>query len=155
MPFPLLSPQAGIPGVRFTGGGDPSMAMGCVPESLMPEAASASCSCGRARSVAEAHDCTGAHGRRPIVFGRGWMKEVSVYKLVCRCGVKAQYDGGQHHILNLNNLDLFTHDLLRWYVPVCMKLEMMHAACCTRARGLIHSAHPHARALFTLSKIKN
>ena len=88
-----------------------------LPDYLVPEVSTSVCQCGAPWSLAERLACVGLHGRSPIVYGRGYYKEVSVYELRCLtagCGGRASYDGGSDQLLNLNNLDLFTHDLLRW-----------------------------------------
>ena len=69
------------------------------------------CSCPWAEASLEA---LAVSGRSPIVYGLSTWVEVQVTQLRCKCDAVRVYDGGSDGILNLDNLDLFTHELLSW-----------------------------------------
>ena len=81
------------------------------------------CSCGCAWESANQVIAT-RQGVQSYVYHLTSVQPTVVYQLQCQCGKLLQYDGLQDAILNLNNVDLFSHELLKWYVSN----YMCHAA---------------------------
>ena len=48
------------------------------------------------------------------IFHMAMVQPVQVNKLQCTCGAVMLYDGIEAAILNLDNVDLFTHEVLKW-----------------------------------------
>ena len=82
------------------------------PGSVLMPTRNGNCSCGA--PWAAATDEASSSGRNPIVYGLSRWVEVCVKQLRCVCGLVRGYDGCADGILNLNNMDLFTHELLQW-----------------------------------------
>ena len=89
----------------------------CVPA---PEH-DAVCSCGALWSAATSQVAT-RHGVQSYIFHETKCQPVTVYHLLCTCGETLRYDGLQDAILNLNNVDLFTHEVLRRYILACLPI---------------------------------
>ena len=71
--------------------------------------------CGHALHQDDLECATAAAARQPVVYGLTWCKDVEVQRYRCKgCGTLCEYDGLADGVLNLNNMDLFTHELLRW-----------------------------------------
>lgn len=112
-------------------------------------------------------------GVQSFIFHMAKVQHVTVYQLKCHCGEVLQYDGVDDAVLNLNNVDLFTHEVLKWYkilphccAPCCLayschEVVLSHAGTaypfCEPARhGLLHGAvcymyTPHYQGLIAQS----
>ncbi|PNW69783.1 hypothetical protein CHLRE_20g751697v5 [Chlamydomonas reinhardtii] len=73
----------------------------------------AACGCGRLWN--EAPLIHASPQRKSIVYSLTWFREVDVFQRMCTCGQKLNCNFRDYGILNLNNLDLFSHELLQWY----------------------------------------
>ena len=74
------------------------------------------CECGQLWSCALSKPSC-QPGRQSILYDLKGFYNVNVQHLECECGRVLPYDGCMDGVLNLNNQDLYTHDLLRWWVP--------------------------------------
>ena len=71
------------------------------------------CACGAYWTLASQCIAT-RQGVQSYIYHMAKVQPVSVYQLKCSCGEVLQYDGIQDAILNLNNVDLFTHEVMKW-----------------------------------------
>ncbi len=113
---PVCYVKEAIPGL-FSG--HPAHAMPGEGAVLRPDvpADSKPCTCGRCwRTDGKWLPAANRTTRDPILYGLTMWRTVSVEKLVCPCGAEIAYDGLGDGVLNLNNTDLFSHEVLRWYV---------------------------------------
>ena len=84
-----------------------------LPKTCRPFAtADALCTCGLLWSEAQEHSAT-KQGVQSYIFHTASIQLVDVLQLQCQCGQVLQYDGIEDAVLNLNNVDLFTHEVLR------------------------------------------
>ncbi len=96
---------------------DPILQPGLRTSGPMPQVLSPGtdevCSCGQPWSAAACERVfSQREQRRPVLYGISSCIEVEVQQLRCSCGTIKRYDGASDGILNLNNLDLFSHELL-------------------------------------------
>lgn len=118
--------------------GHPAHAMPDEGALLRPEvpADSKPCTCGRCwRTDGEWLPAANRTTRDPIVYGLTTWRTVSIEKLVCPCGAEVAYDGLGDGVLNLNNTDLFSHEVLRWYGR--------RGPCCTACTQGEQCGHEH------------
>jgi CxC4 like cysteine cluster associated with KDZ transposases len=87
-------------------------------DELCPSASSVQCDCGGCLRPEAVRRPPGARSDGPRLYGLTSFKCVVLKQLVCDCGRVFCYDGREDGVLNLNNWDLFTHDVLTWYVPL-------------------------------------
>ena len=73
----------------------------------------AMCTCGSLWQHATVVPATRA-GVQSYCFHMTTVQPVTVNKLVCACKEVLQYDGIEAAILNLDNVHLFTHEVLKW-----------------------------------------
>lgn len=59
-------------------------------------------------------------GVQSYVYHLTSVQPTVVHQLQCQCGKLLQYDGLQDAVLNLNNVDLFSHELLKWCAFICL-----------------------------------
>ena len=76
------------------------------------------CACGCAWQHAHKVIAT-RQGVQSYVYHLTSVQPAIVYQLQCQCGKLLQYDGLEDAVLNLNNVDLFSHELLKWCVWSC------------------------------------
>lgn len=87
---------------------------GSMPRHFAPPAVECgSCVCGR--PWVDAKEELSCVEGKSVVYSLTWFAEVDVYHRVCKCKRTLHYNFSQDGILNLNNLDLFSHELLQWY----------------------------------------
>lgn len=72
--------------------------------------ADASCACGLLWSEAQEYS---RQRVQSYMFHSASVQLVDVLQLQCQCGQVLQYDGLEDAVLNLNKVDLFTHEVLR------------------------------------------
>ena len=87
----------------------------CFPQSCCPPAEHEDkCpQCAKPWSLATCQKATRA-GVQSRIYHLTAVVRVDVWKRVCNCGAPLHYDGSEDGILNLDNVDLFTHELLHW-----------------------------------------
>ena len=66
------------------------------------------------------------------------VQPVTVHQLKCSCGDVLQYVGIQDAILNLNNVDLFTHEVR----------EVVNTACLSQVRCVLAAAAVQISCLY-------
>jgi len=85
-----------------------------LPNECKPLAADGSaCVCGCLWTSAPVIIAT-RQGVQSFIFHMSMVQPVIVYQRKCSCGHLLQYDGKDDAILNLDNVDLFTHEVLKW-----------------------------------------
>ena len=90
-------------------------AAGCraLPDICRPSFSdNAACTCGMPWSHAVEQSAT-RQGVQSYIFHTAKLQPVQVLQLLCACGQILSYDGLEDAILNLNNVDLFTHEVLK------------------------------------------
>lgn len=88
----------------------------------------AMCKCGSLWQHATVAPATRA-GVQSYCFHITTVQSVTVNKLVCACKEILQYDGIEAAILNLDNVNLFTHEVLKWSAEsTCC--HAVHDWCC-------------------------
>ena len=53
-------------------------------------------------------------GVQSCIFHMAMLQPIQVNKLQCECGAVMLYDGIEAAILNLDKVELFTHEVLKW-----------------------------------------
>lgn len=104
--------QVRLPRLQF-GSAQPALVAASPPSDELRPSMHGACGCGKAWAEA-ASERLPSSGRRPIVYGLTSWREVDILRLVCTCMATREYDGAEDGVLNVNNLDLFSHELLRW-----------------------------------------
>ena len=84
----------------------------------------AMCKCGSSWQHATVAPATRA-GVQSYCFHITTVQPVIVNKLLCACKEVLQYDGIEAAILNLDNVHLFTHEVLKWSA----EFTCCHAVC--------------------------
>jgi CxC4 like cysteine cluster associated with KDZ transposases len=108
--------QAPLPEINFSQLVDIGYDLGSIPADgfLRPDLSEGACACGKPWTVDSYRNSNGTGTSR--LFGLTTWRKVTVQHLYCNsCHTINQYDGNEHGVLNLNNMDLFTHANLRWY----------------------------------------
>jgi hypothetical protein len=85
---------------------------GTLPRGLPEVDPNAACKCGCLWQQADVR--SSSQKRKSIVYSLSWFCEVVVYHRVCKCGEEFHCNFARYGILNLNNIDLFSHELLQW-----------------------------------------
>ena len=81
----------------------------CIPGANAPDC----CTCGSPWQSASRLVAT-RQGVQSYIYHLTAVQPTTVYRLSCQCGSVLSYDGIEDALLNLNNVDLFSHELLRW-----------------------------------------
>lgn len=90
-----------------------SLLSGSWPQYCRPAPDGYYCSCGRAWSSMPETSAVRA-GETSRIFSLGGFVEAKVFHVKCtQCGNKLSYDGFSEAIFNLDNINLFSHELLR------------------------------------------
>ncbi len=71
----------------------------------------AACSCGLPLSAATKSEMKTRW--KTLVYSLTWVKQVTIVGCKCACG-KEYFNVDSYGLLNHNNVDIFSHELLRW-----------------------------------------
>ena len=101
-------PEAAVMDARAAG--TSSLPWECIPCFME----GSQCACGAL--WADANKCVATRqGVQSYMFHMAKFQPVTVYQLTCQCGQSLDYDGKEDAVFNLNHVDLFTHEVLKWY----------------------------------------